>query len=107
MLEMRVFLPEDHIIRQGDEGREMFFIATGDCVVTVKDTHREESVVRMLGRGNFFGVTRRFNGIRKYRYVRTVGELHQSRAKTIVSLQDLTMMGLIKYPVVSLISRQS
>ena len=57
MLEMRVFLPEDHIIRQGDEGRDMFFIATGDCVVMVKDTHRQESVVRMLGRGNYFGVT--------------------------------------------------
>ena len=30
MLEMKVFLPEDIIIRQGEEGREMYFISTGD-----------------------------------------------------------------------------
>ena len=57
MLEMTVFLPEDMIIRQGDEGREMFFIATGDCIVLVKDTKRNEKVVRNLVRGDFFGVS--------------------------------------------------
>ena len=56
MLEMKVFLPEDQIIRQGEEGKEMYFIATGDCVVTVRDLMREEEEVRMLGRGDFFGV---------------------------------------------------
>ena len=40
MLEMKVFLPEDMIIRQGEEGREMFFIATGDCSVYVRDAMR-------------------------------------------------------------------
>ena len=77
LLEMRVFLPEDHILRQGDEGREMFFFATGDCVVSVKDTHRVESVVRMLGRGNFFGVRKRLKGCRKYHCVLTVEEQHR------------------------------
>ena len=43
--EMRVFLPEDHILRQGDEGREMFFIATGDCVVLVKGMESESQVL--------------------------------------------------------------
>ena len=56
MLEMKVFLPEDMIIRQGEDGKEMFFIATGDCIVLVKDTKRQENPVRRLGRGNFFGV---------------------------------------------------
>ena len=56
MLEMKVFLPEDQIIRQGEEGKEMFFISTGDCVVSVRDTQRVENTVRLLGRSNFFGV---------------------------------------------------
>ena len=56
MLEMKVFLPEDKIIRQGEEGREMYFIATGDCLVMVRDTKRQEKIVRKLGRGKFFGV---------------------------------------------------
>ena len=57
MLEMMVYLPEDMIIRQGEDGREMFFIATGDCIVTVKDTKRCKQTVRQLGRGDFFGVS--------------------------------------------------
>ena len=56
MLEMSAFLPEDIIIRQGEEAHEMFFIATGDCLVYVKDTKRCEKAVRRLGRGDFFGV---------------------------------------------------
>ena len=56
MLEMKVFLPEDMIIRQGEDGKEMFFIATGDCIVLVKDTKRQENPVRRLNRGDFFGV---------------------------------------------------
>ena len=56
MLEMKVFLPEDQIVRQGEEGRDMYFIATGQCVVTVRDMHGEESEVSQLDRGNFFGV---------------------------------------------------
>ena len=55
MLEMKVFLPEDMIIRQGEEGSEMFFIATGDCSVFVKDTMRNERFVQTLARGDFFG----------------------------------------------------
>ena len=58
ILEMKVFLPEDMIVRQGEEGQEMYFIATGDCMVLVKDTHRNEKAVRKLGRGDFFGVSR-------------------------------------------------
>ena len=61
MLEMKVFLPEDMIIRQGEEGREMYFISTGDCIVYVKDTKRQEKAVRKLTRGDFFGVT--LNGL--------------------------------------------
>ena len=57
MLEMKVFLPEDKIIRQGEEGREMYFIATGDCLVRVKDMRRVEHNVRSLSRGHFFGVS--------------------------------------------------
>ena len=34
----------------------MYFIATGDCVVTVRDLHRHETDVRILSRGDFFGV---------------------------------------------------
>ena len=56
MLDIQVFLPEHKIVRQGEEGKDMFFIATGDCLVQVKDTRRIESNVRTLGRGHFFGV---------------------------------------------------
>ena len=56
MLEMKVFLPEDMIIRQGEEAREMYFISTGDCIVLVKDTKRKEKAVRKLTSGEFFGV---------------------------------------------------
>ena len=56
MLEMKVFLPEDKIIRQGEEGKDMYFIATGDCLVMVRDTKRQEKIVRKLNRGKFFGV---------------------------------------------------
>ena len=56
MLEMSVYLPEDIIVRQGEEGREMYFIATGDCLVYVRDTQRAEKAVRRLVRGDFFGV---------------------------------------------------
>ena len=38
----------------------MYFIATGDCVVTVRDLQREEEEVGNLGRGNFFGVSIQF-----------------------------------------------
>ena len=58
-LEMQVFLPEDMVVRQGEEGNEMFFIASGDCQVSVKDSHREEIFVRNLSRGRFFGVRHR------------------------------------------------
>ena len=34
----------------------MYFIATGDCLVMVRDTKRQEKIVRKLGRGKFFGV---------------------------------------------------
>ena len=46
MLEMQVFLPEDMIIRQGEEGRDMYFITRGDCQVQIKDTRRVEHNVR-------------------------------------------------------------
>ena len=57
MLEMQVFLPEDMIIRQGEEGRDMYFITRGDCQVQIKDTRRVEHNVRTLSRGHFFGVS--------------------------------------------------
>ena len=62
MLEMQVFLPEDIIMRQGEEGRDMYFITRGDCQVQIKDTRRVVRNVRTLSRGNFFGVyIRRLN----------------------------------------------
>ena len=57
MLEMQVFLPEDIIMRQGEEGKHMYFITRGDCLVQVKDTRRVEYSVRTLSRGSFFGVS--------------------------------------------------
>ena len=56
MLEMTVFLPEDMIVRQGEEGRDLFFIASGECIVLVKDTRRIERAVNKLVRSDFFGV---------------------------------------------------
>ena len=57
LLEMKVFLPEDMIIRQGEVGDEMYFVSTGDCIVLVRDTKWQEKVVKKLTRGDFFGVS--------------------------------------------------
>lgn len=32
--------PEWVIIAQGDEGEEMFFIQTGDCIVNIRDHNK-------------------------------------------------------------------
>ena len=88
MLEMKVFLPEDMIVRQGEEGREMYFISTGDCIVLVKDTKRQEKAVRKLTRGDFFGVSKLFfDLLRRFQFVQTVEEQQRLKAKTIASPQ--------------------
>ena len=56
----------------------MYFIATGDCLVQVKDTRRVEYNVRTLGRGHFFGVSKVVNKLlRKSHSTATDGELLQ------------------------------
>ena len=56
----------------------MYFIATGDCLVQVKDTRRVEYNVRTLGRGHFFGVSKDVNKlVRKSHFTETDGALHQ------------------------------
>ena len=47
-----LYMPDDHIIRAGDVGHEMFFISRGEVVVTSPD---ESEVYTEMSDGAFFG----------------------------------------------------
>ena len=49
------YLPEDVIVKQGNEASEMYFLSKGECQVLVKDENHNESVVRLLEEGSLFG----------------------------------------------------
>jgi len=59
-------VPEDQVVRQDDESNidpviviafEMYFIAKGDCAVYVRDEKKKDHKVRILKKGDHFGVT--------------------------------------------------
>ena len=48
-------LPEETIVRQGQQGDTLFLIAKGDCTVWVKDHMKTSVFVSKLGQGDYFG----------------------------------------------------
>ena len=50
-----LYLPEDTIICQGQNGANFFFIAKGDCEVWVKDHLKNNQFVKQLIQGEYFG----------------------------------------------------
>lgn len=65
-MELRVFLPGDFIIRQGEYGESMYFLSSGEVEVLVGD-----QVVANLGTGSFFGEGALVKGERRNASVRT------------------------------------
>ena len=54
-LQVRLFLPEDEIIRQNEVGESMFFLARGQCEVFVTDENKTESFAGTLETSAYFG----------------------------------------------------
>lgn len=65
-MELRVFLPGDFIIRQGEYGESMYFLSSGEVEVLVGD-----QVVANLGTGAFFGEGALVKGERRNASIRT------------------------------------
>lgn len=61
MLESRTFAEGENVIVEGDAGEEFFLIESGLAVAVKKDPSGRESVVKQLGKGDYFGgeITRR------------------------------------------------
>lgn len=49
------FLPEDLIMKQGDDPDNLYFLYKGECEVMVKDENNIESSVSILRSGDMFG----------------------------------------------------
>ncbi|CAI2372401.1 unnamed protein product [Moneuplotes crassus] len=54
-LSILLFQPESIIIRQGDDAKEMYFIANGECAVYVNDKNKGEIQVNQIKEGDYFG----------------------------------------------------
>lgn len=54
-LTTQVCKPETPVIRLGDEVHDLFLVSKGEFVVTVLDQNAEETPVRRLGPGDYFG----------------------------------------------------
>ena len=50
-----LFLPEDEVIKQGDESEDLYFLARGELTVFVADEYRESRYVKTLQIGAYFG----------------------------------------------------
>jgi CRP-like cAMP-binding protein len=54
-LMIKLFLPEDLIIKQGETAESMFFIARGDCDIYVTDSNKKANLTNMISEGSYFG----------------------------------------------------
>ena len=50
-----LYLPEDHICKQGDIGTKLYFLAKGECAVWVRDELKKDRQIGLLKRGQLFG----------------------------------------------------
>jgi cAMP-dependent protein kinase regulator len=55
VLESRHFGENDAVIKEGDAGEEFFLIESGLAVATKKDANGNETVVKQLSKGDYFG----------------------------------------------------
>jgi voltage-gated potassium channel len=67
LLRPLIFLPDDYIIRQGEYGDCMYFLASGDVEIVVNDTR-----VAVLGQGSPFGETALIQGEKRNASVRAL-----------------------------------
>jgi len=54
-LSILLFQPETVIIRQGHEGKMMYFIAKGECAIFVSNEKKQEVMVNEMKDGEYFG----------------------------------------------------
>ncbi len=54
-LAVRTFEPGEYLVRQGEIGREVFLLRSGECDVVVADERGNERVVATRGKGEFIG----------------------------------------------------
>lgn len=54
-LEAKIHMPDDQIITQGETGKYIYFISTGECEVSVRDHNSVTEVVGVMGKGILFG----------------------------------------------------
>jgi serine/threonine protein kinase len=54
-LAVRTFEPGEYLVRQGEIGREVFLLRSGECDVVVADGKGNERVVATRGKGEFIG----------------------------------------------------
>ena len=54
-LQLLLFLPEDEICVQGEEGENLYFISKGECEVYVRDQSKRDKYIAELKTGEYFG----------------------------------------------------
>lgn len=54
-IEPKLFFPEDSIIKMGSQGKLIFFIANGDCQVSISNHLKQPVSVNELHQGDYFG----------------------------------------------------
>lgn len=54
-MDLLMYDPEEVIIRQGQLAQNLYFISKGECEVTVSDENREDTFVRIITPGEYFG----------------------------------------------------
>jgi small-conductance mechanosensitive channel/CRP-like cAMP-binding protein len=70
---LRLYAPDEIVIREGDEGEELFIVEHGEVAVLVKNGADKVEVAR-LGTGKFFGEMSLMTGERRKATVQAVGE---------------------------------
>jgi len=51
-----MYVPENEILKQGEDGQGLFFVSNGDCIVNVRDqSGYDHNLLRLLVQGDHFG----------------------------------------------------
>lgn len=94
-LQIRLFLPEDIIIKQDDVADWMYFLARGDCDIFVTDWNKKEELANTIKEGEYFGEI----GIIKK--CKRTASVHSKNHTTIAELSKVSFNSLwIKFPFV-------
>ncbi|ADV19761.1 cAMP-dependent protein kinase regulator [Cryptococcus gattii E566] len=73
VLESRTYNEGEDVIRQGDAGEEFFLIESGNAVAIKTDEDGNESVVKNLGQGEYFGELALLNRRKRAATIRAAG----------------------------------